>query len=87
MAQRINLTRNYLIVTHLKAGSNEKADAIIAGGLDSYTNFTDFEEKDVNSFCSTLRRPGGTIQVGGAEVADLGVAITLICEMRLKTAV
>ena len=85
MAARINL-RNYL-VTHLKAGSNDKAEAIIDGGLDSYSTFTDFEEKDVNSFCSTLRRPGGTVQVQGAEVADRGVAITSICEMRLKIAV
>ena len=42
MAQRINL-RNYL-VTHLKVGSNLKADTIIAGGLDSFSTFTDFEE-------------------------------------------
>ena len=78
------------LTTQMKADSNERAVALIDGGLSGFDSFTDFEESDIITLCNTLRRPGGTIERTENGVTSTepnrGIAITTVCEMRLKMA-
>ena len=68
----------------VKAGDLTKADKIEASGISDLASFADFEEQDVVTLCSTLRRPGGTITVDDEQLPNRGVAISTMCEIRLK---
>ena len=67
-----------------KAGDLPKAEKIEASGVTDLDSFADFEEQDIVTLCSTLRRPGGTINVDGADLPNRGDAISTMCEIRLK---
>lgn len=40
----------------------ERANALIAEGLDTFDALVDFNKDDIKSLCSTVRKPGGTIR-------------------------
>ena len=67
--------------------NNARANAIIDEGIDSLTALTEFSDDDVTTLCNSVRKPGGTIIVNGAEVPNPGQRIPAICETRLRLAV
>ncbi len=87
-----NAIRVYLrevIGLGLDAAGLEKANAIIAQGLDSFSTLTEMEKDDIKTLCSTARRPGGLVvdpNDNTRQVPDPGVAIPALCETRLGIA-
>jgi hypothetical protein len=65
----------------------ERADAIIAEGLDGFDAFVDFDKDDIKSLCSTVRKPGGTIvdpNDAARQINNPGTSIPAISEGRLQ---
>ena len=81
--QRRNAFLRYLR-DEVKAGTDENAQAIYDSGITDLNAFNDFDQSDIVTLCSTLRRPGGTILVDGVETPNRGNAVSPLCEIRLK---
>ena len=65
----------------------ERANAIIAEGLDSFDALVDFNKDDIKSLCSTVRKPGGTIEDPNdntRQISNPGTSIPAISEGRLQ---
>lgn len=53
----------------------------------AYDTIADFVEEDIQSLCSSVRRPGGQItDAQGNQVRDAGIAVPFLVEKRLKIA-
>ena len=70
-----------------------RRQAIQDEGLNVITDFTEFEKKDIETLCSSVRKPGGTIPNPKAAAANApatipnpGYSIPAICEKRLVSA-
>ena len=55
-------------------------------GIDSVEELQLLTDSDVENLCKALKRPGGTIQVAGANQPDPGVQVSLRAETNLKLA-
>ncbi len=67
-------------------GTN-RANAIIAEGLNSFDTLVDFNKDDIKSLCSTVRKPGGTVvdpNDNTRTVNNPGMSIPAIAESRLQ---
>ncbi len=65
----------------------ERANAIIAEGLNTFDALVDFNKDDIKSLCSTVRKPGGTIQDpndANRQISNPGTSIPAISEGRLQ---
>ena len=65
----------------------ERANAIIAEGLDGFDALVDFNKDDIKSLCSTVRKPGGTIEDPNdntRQISNPGTSIPAISEGRLQ---
>ena len=58
--------------------------AVQAEGLRIIDDFLEFDEDGISTLCQSVRKPGGTILVGGNRVADPGFSIPAIAEKRMK---
>jgi len=53
----------------------------------AYDTIADFVEEDIQSLCSSVRRPGGQVtDAQGNQVRDAGIAVPFLVEKRLKVA-
>ena len=78
----IVVTRNYL-QNVIGLTDAAQANAVIDEGITNLEDLADFEEDDIKTLCSSVRRPGGMILLGGNPVANPGHNIPAICETRL----
>ena len=68
-------------------GTN-RANAMIAEGLDSFESMMDFSKEDIKSLCSSIRKPGGLVvdpNDADRQVQNPGLSIPAIAESRLIT--
>ena len=70
-----------------------RRQAIQDEGLNVITNFTEFLKEDIETLCSSVQKPGGTIPNPNAAAANApatipnpGYSILAICEKRLVSA-
>ena len=70
-----------------------RRQAIQDKGLNVITDFTEFEKEDIETLCSSVQKPGGTIPNPNAAAANEpatipnpGYSIPAICEKRLVSA-
>ena len=73
----------------MKFRTNEKADAVMAEGLDTYASFLDFTKDDIKTLCSSIRKPGGVVAGrgrGAPDVPNNGLHVPAIAETRLAWA-
>ena len=53
--------RNFL-TSQLNVADDDQADLFIDEGFDSFSAFAVFLDTDIHYLCTSLRKPGGTIQ-------------------------
>ena len=83
----VNSLQNYLR-EQMKFRTNEKANAVMAEGLDTYNAFLDFSKEDIKTLCNSIRKPGGMIPARGRNAATVnnGLHVPAIAETRLAWA-
>jgi len=77
--------RNFL-TSQLNVADDNQADLCIDEGFDSFSAFAVFLDMDVHYLCTSLRKPGGTIQdTGNANktISNPGSTVRHTTEMRL----
>ena len=86
MAEVVSL-RIYLR-EQMKFRTVDKADAVMAEGLDTYDAFLDFSKEDIKTLCNSIRKPGGMIPGRGRVAATVnnGLHVPAIAETRLAWA-
>lgn len=80
--------RDYL-KEEMKFRTNEKANAVMAEGLDTFASFLDFTKDDIKTLCSSIRKPGGVIAGrtrADNDVPNNGLHVPAIAETRLAWA-
>ncbi len=73
----------------MDALGTDRANAIIAEGLNDFDALIDFNKDDIKSLCSTVRKPGGTVvdpNDNTRTVNNPGMSIPAISESRLQLA-
>ena len=71
------------------ASINERRDAVRNEGLESITDFVEFDDEGIRTLCASVRKPGGTIEDPNdpdRRIANPGYSIPAICEKRIKWA-
>ena len=78
--------RNFL-TSQLNVADDDQADLFIDEGFDSFSAFAVFLDTDIHYLCTSLRKPGGTIQDPGNSsktISNPGSTVRHTTEMRLK---
>ena len=73
----------------MKFRTEDKANAVMAEGLDAYNAFLDFTKDDIKTLCNSIRKPGGMIPGVGNNANDVvnnGLHVPAIAETRLAWA-
>ena len=79
--------RNFL-TSQLNVADDDQADLFIDEGFDSFSAFAVFLDTDIHYLCTSLRKPGGTIQDPGnasKTISNPGSTVRHTTEMRLKS--
>ena len=72
--------------------SNEAAEEVVEEGIDTFEDFVEMSDKDINGMCDKIRSPGGMIKRGGRGtgandlVPNRGIKIGFIAEKNLRNA-
>ena len=78
--------RNFL-TSQLNVADDDQADLFIDEGFDSFSAFVIFLDTDIHYLCTSLRKPGGTIQDPGnvnKTISNPGSTVRQTTEMQLK---
>ena len=78
--------RNFL-TSQLNVADNDQADLFIDEGFDSFSAFVIFLDTDIHYLCTSLRKPGGTIQDPGnanTTIFNPGSSVRHTTEIRLN---
>ena len=79
-------TRNFL-TSQLNVADDDQADLFIDEEFDSFSVFAIFLDTDIHYLCTSLRKPGGTIQDPGnanKTISNPDSTVRHMTEMRLK---
>ena len=93
MAAAIATIRNYLRdvigIADVTGNVHARRDAIRDEGIGSMDDFPEFDEEDIKVLCSSVRKPGGTVQDPtdrNRRIPNPGYSIPAIAEKRLRLA-